>query len=59
MTSCASTHACGRTNTEVVNALLASKTLAKHGYRPEQDGHLTEEQGKAAIAVLRYWIGAR
>ena len=50
---------CGRTNTEVAHALLASKTLAKHGYTHEQRGSLTEEQGRAAIAVLDYWIGAK
>ena len=50
---------CGRTNTEVAHALLGSKTLRKHGYRHEQKGHLTETQGRAAIAVLDYWIGSR
>lgn len=47
---------CNRTNTEVAHALLASKTLRKHGYRHSQKGHLTEEQGKAAIQVLDFWI---
>ena len=50
---------CERTNTEVAHALLASKTLRKHGYRHEQRGTLTEVQGQAAIAVLDYWIGAK
>ena len=50
---------CERTNTEVAHALLASKTLRKHGYQHEQRGTLTEVQGRAAIAVLDYWIGAK
>lgn len=50
---------CGRTNAEVAHALLASKTLRRHGYQHEQRGHLTETQGRAAIAVLDYWIGAK
>lgn len=50
---------CGRTNTEVAHALLASKTLAKYGYTHAQKGHLTEEQAKAAVGVLSYWIGAK
>lgn len=50
---------CKRTNTEVAHALLASKTLRAHGYGHDQKGHLTETQGKAAIRVLDYWIGAR
>lgn len=50
---------CKRTNTEVAHALLASKTLTKHGYTHAQHGHLTERQGRAAIRVLDYWIGAR
>ena len=49
---------CGRTQTEVAYALLSSKTLRKHGYEHRQRGHLTEDQGRAAIAVLNYWIGA-
>lgn len=49
---------CGRTHTEVTHALLSSKTLRKHGYEHSQNGHLNEDQGKAAIAVLSYWIGA-
>lgn len=49
---------CGRTNTEVAHALLASKTLRKYGYEHSQKGHLTEEQGQAAIRVLDFWIGA-
>lgn len=48
----------GRTNTEVAHALLSSRTLAKHGYRHEQKGRLTETQGQAAIRLLTYWIGA-
>lgn len=47
---------CKRTNAEVVQALLGSKTLRRFGYLPSQDGHLTETQGKAAIKVLDYWI---
>lgn len=50
---------CKRTNAEVAHALLASKTLRMHGYSHAQKGHLTETQGKAAIRVLDYWIGAR
>ena len=50
---------CGRTNTEVAHAMLGSKTLKKHGYEHSQKGHLTEEQGKAAIEVLDYWIAAK
>lgn len=50
---------CDRTNTEVAHALLSSKTLRRHGYTHEQRGTLTESQGKAAIAVLNYWIGAK
>ena len=50
---------CNRTNTEVAHALLASRTLKKHGYTHEQMGHLTETQGRAAILVLDYWIGAK
>lgn len=49
---------CNRTNREVAHALLASKTLRRHGYRHAQNGHLTEAQGKAAIRVLDFWIGA-
>lgn len=52
-------HLCNRTNTEVVHALLASKMLRRHGYTHEQAGHLTEDQGQAAIAVLDYWIEER
>ena len=47
---------CGRTHTEVAHELLASKTLAAHGYTHAQKGHLTETQGRAAIQVLNYWI---
>lgn len=50
---------CNRTNREVAHALLASKTLKKHGYRHDQKGRLTEDQGKAAIRVLDYWIRSR
>lgn len=50
---------CGRTHTEVAHALLSTKTLAAHGYTHTQRGHLTEKQGKAAIRVLDYWIGAK
>lgn len=50
---------CGRTNLEVTHALLASRTLQKHGYTHAQRGHLTEDQGQAAIVVLNYWIGAK
>lgn len=50
---------CGRTNVEVAHALLSSKTLKRHGYRHTQKGHLTETQGRAAIRVLDYWIGAK
>ena len=49
----------GRTNTEMAHALLASKTMAKHGYTHAQKGHLSEEQGQAAIAVLNYWVGKK
>lgn len=48
----------GRTNLEVAHALLASKTLRRHGYSHAQNGHLTEAQGRAAIQVLDFWIGA-
>ena len=50
---------CNRTNLEVTHALLSSNTLQKHGYTHAQNGHLTEEQGKAAIEGLNYWIGAK
>ena len=50
---------CNRTNREVAHALLASKTLKKHGYCHDQKGRLTEDQGKAAIRVLDYWIRSR
>ena len=50
---------CDRTNKEVAQALVSSKTLKRHGYRYEQKGHLTESQGRAAIRVLNYWIGAK
>ena len=48
---------CGHTTAEVAHALCNSKTLARHGYTHEQKGHFTEGQGRAAIAVLDYWIG--
>ena len=47
---------CGHSSVEIVNALLASKTLARHGYTAGQQGNLTEEQGLAAVAVLEHWI---
>ena len=50
---------CGRTNAEVAHALLASKTLRTYGYTHAQKGHLTETQGRAAIRVLDFWIGAK
>lgn len=50
---------CGRTNAEVAHALLSSKTLRRYGYSHTQKGHLTEKQGKAAIRVLDFWIGAK
>ena len=48
---------CQRTPLEVTHAVLSSKTLRKHGYTHEQRGSLTEEQGRAAIALLNHWIG--
>ena len=50
---------CSRTNLEVTHALLASKTLQRHGYTHAQNGHLTEDQGQAAIQVLNYWISVK
>ena len=50
---------CNRTNREVAHALLASKTLRRRGYRHDQKGRLTEDQGKAAVRVLDYWIRSR
>lgn len=50
---------CNRTNTEVAHALLSSKTLKRYGYDHAQKGHLTEQQGRAAIQVLDFWIGSR
>ena len=50
---------CNRTNTEVVHALLGSKTLKRCGYHDAQNGHLTETQGKAAIEVLGFWIRSK
>ena len=47
---------CGHSQLEVTHALLSSKTIRKHGYTHAQKGHLTEDQGRAAIAVLHYWI---
>lgn len=49
---------CGRSRREVARALLASRTLAKHGYTEKQGGALTEDQGQAACRLLEYWIGA-
>lgn len=50
---------CQRTNTEVAHALLASKTLAKHGYTHEQRGHLTEQQAHAGVLLLDHWIARK
>lgn len=50
---------CGRTHAEVAHALLDSRTLRRLGYSHAQRGLLTEEQGRAAIRVLDYWIGAK
>lgn len=50
---------CGRTNLEVAQALLASKTLAKHGYTHEQRGHLTEQQAHAGVLLLDHWIARK
>lgn len=52
-------HLCNRTNVEVVHALLATRTLAQHGYTQEQGGRLTERQGKAAEQVLLHWIRSK
>ncbi len=49
----------GMTVTDVARAMLASKTLAAHGYRHAQKGSLTEDQANAAIRMLHYWIGAK
>lgn len=49
----------GHANTEVAHALCGSKTLKKHGYTHEQKGHLTEEQGQAAVQVLDFWIESK
>ena len=48
---------CQHTPLEVTHAVLSSKTLRKHGYTHEQRGSLTEDQGRAAVRVLDYWIG--
>lgn len=50
---------CGRTNTEVAHALLASKTLANQGYTHEQRGHLTERQARAGVLLLDHWIARK
>ena len=47
---------CGRSQVEVTRALLASKTLRRHGYDPARNGILTETQGRAALLVLDFWI---
>ena len=52
----------GRTCLEVVRAVLATRTLARLGYRcdPEHGdwgtGNVTQEQCDAAIAILEIWI---
>lgn len=45
----------GRTCLEVVKAVLATRTLARLGYKG--GGHLTQHQCDAAIAILEIWIG--
>lgn len=50
---------CGRTHAEVAHALLGSRTLRRLGYSHAQRGLLTEGQGRAAIRVLDFWIGAK
>ena len=44
----------GRTCLEVIRAVLATRTLARLGYRG--DGHLTQDQCDAAIEILGIWI---
>ena len=44
----------GKTNKEVADALLATKTMKSLGQTG--DGVLTYEQAKAAIAILESWI---
>lgn len=45
----------GKTCLEVTEALLATRTLANHGYRG--GGRLSQVQCQAAIAILEVWIG--
>ena len=47
----------GMTVTSVTRAVLASKTLATHGYQHAQKGNLTQDQANAAVRMLHYWIG--
>lgn len=47
-------HMRGRTCLEVTRAVLATRTLANLGYLG--NGHLTQRQCEAAIAILRNWI---
>lgn len=49
----------GHSNADVAHAVLASRTLQKHGYRHGQKGRLTEDQGLAAVALLQMWIEKR
>ncbi len=44
----------GRTNKEVADALMATKTLKSLGQKG--DGVMTYEQANAAIAILESWI---
>lgn len=44
----------GRTNKEVADALMATKTLRSLGQKG--DGVMTYEQADAAIAILESWI---
>ena len=46
------------TCTQVTLAVLASKTLSHAGYKPEQNGSLTDAQLESAAKVLEYWISA-
>lgn len=45
----------GRTCLEVMRAVLATRTLANHGYTG--GGRLSQIQCQAAIAILEVWIG--
>ena len=45
----------GKTCLEVTEALLATRTLANHGYKG--GGRLSQVQCQAAIAILEVWIG--